>query len=141
MSNTGRAVCASEQTTVRRVAALLLLAAFGAAAYFGFQQTPQTNEARVASAGEGDGEALFDANCARCHGKRAVGTENGPPLVHIIYEPGHHADFSFQRAVQLGVRQHHWRFGKMPAIPDLSKEKVSEITAYVRRLQRDAGIF
>lgn len=126
---------------MKRVAILLAAAAVGTVAYFGVQQVPPSNETRVASARGGDGEALFNANCAVCHGKEAVGTENGPPLAHIIYEPGHHADFAFQRAVQLGVRQHHWRFGNMPAISGLTEEPVSEITAYVRRLQRDVGIF
>ena len=126
---------------MRRVAILLVAAAVGTVAYFGVQQVPQSNETLVANAGGDDGEALFNANCAVCHGKEAVGTGNGPPLAHIIYEPGHHADFAFQRAVQQGVRQHHWRFGNMPTISGLTEEQVSEITAYVRRLQRDAGIF
>lgn len=126
---------------MRRVAILLVVVAVGTAAYFGFQQVPPSDQTRVASAGASSGEALFNANCAVCHGKEATGTGNGPPLVHIIYEPGHHADFSFQRAVQLGVRQHHWRFGNMPAISGLTEEHVSKVTAYVRRLQRGAGIF
>ena len=36
-------------------------------------------------------EQLFNANCARCHGRLAAGTDVGPPLVHIYYEPNHHA--------------------------------------------------
>ena len=126
---------------MRRVAILLVAAAVERLRISGFSKFLHQNEIRVASAGGGDGEALFNANCAVCHGKEAVGTGNGPPLAHIIYEPGHHADFAFQRAVQLGVRQHHWRFGNMPAISGLTEEPVSEITAYVRRLQRDVGIF
>src|SRR3990170_65951 len=60
-----------------------------------------------------EGQRLFDDNCARCHGAHAAGTDSGPPLVHLIYEPNHHADMSFQRAVALGVAAHHWRFGNM----------------------------
>ncbi|MFW6078131.1 MAG: c-type cytochrome [Gemmatimonadota bacterium] len=86
------------------------------------------------------GESLFDANCARCHGEAALGTEVGPPLVHPVYEPGHHADAAFVLAVERGVRPHHWRFGPMPPVPGVSREEVAEITAYVRWLQREAGI-
>ncbi len=45
------------------------------------------------------GQIAFDENCASCHGQNAAGTEKGPPLVHKIYEPAHHADFAFVRAV------------------------------------------
>jgi mono/diheme cytochrome c family protein len=87
-----------------------------------------------------EGERLFDRNCGRCHGARATGTENGPPLVHIVYEPNHHADIAFQRAVSFGVAAHHWRFGNMPPVPGLDEEAIARITAYVRWLQRKAGI-
>jgi mono/diheme cytochrome c family protein len=86
------------------------------------------------------GEQLFEANCAACHGPAAQGTVSGPPLVHVIYEPGHHSDESFHLAVQRGVQPHHWDFGPMPAVPGLSHEEVADIIAYVRDLQREAGI-
>lgn len=87
------------------------------------------------------GEAAFNANCARCHGERGVGTPNGPPLVHKIYEPNHHGDAAFQRAATLGVRAHHWQFGDMPKIPGVTPVDLEEIVKYVRWLQRQAGIF
>jgi len=31
-----------------------------------------------------EGKALFDTNCAPCHGLKAAGTDHGPPLVHDI---------------------------------------------------------
>ncbi|MFZ8875205.1 MAG: cytochrome c, partial [Paracoccaceae bacterium] len=62
-------------------------------------------------------------------------------LVHKIYEPSHHGDQSFQMAVAMGVRSHHWKFGNMPAIEGLSREDVFQITQYVRELQRANGIF
>ena len=87
------------------------------------------------------GERAFAANCASCHGMNAAG-QNGvaPPLVHPIYEPGHHGDESFQRAVALGVRGHHWPFGDMPPVAGLSRADVGMIVAYIRTLQRANGI-
>ncbi|MGH7578979.1 MAG: c-type cytochrome [Gemmatimonadales bacterium] len=87
-----------------------------------------------------EGEQLYGKNCAPCHGDQGVGTDAGPPLVHIVYEPNHHADIAFQRAAELGVRAHHWRFGDMPPVPEVDEAAVARITAYVRWLQRKAGI-
>jgi len=86
------------------------------------------------------GKTLFDANCAACHGPNATGTDQGPPLVHIIYEPSHHGDASFYRAVALGARAHHWRFGNMPAVEGVTEADVAQIIGYVRALQRANGI-
>ena len=87
------------------------------------------------------GETVFNANCALCHGANAAGTGLGPPLVHKIYEPSHHQDFSFYNAVQNGVQSHHWQFGNMPAIATVSEDEVERIICYVRELQRANGIF
>ena len=87
-----------------------------------------------------DGRALFEANCAECHGENAVGSDQGPPLVHRIYKPSHHSDMAFVLAAKQGVRSHHWRFGNMPAVGDVSDEEVLQITAYVRAVQRANGI-
>lgn len=88
------------------------------------------------------GETLFKANCASCHGLNAAGQEGvAPPLVHKIYEPSHHGDASFILAAQNGVRAHHWPFGNMPPIENVSRAEVEHITAYVRELQRANGIF
>lgn len=83
------------------------------------------------------GQRGFDTKCSSCHGENAVG-KNGvaPPLIHKIYEPSHHGDESFQRAVAMGVRAHHWKFGNMPAIDGLTRADVKAITEYVRELQR-----
>jgi len=82
------------------------------------------------------GEQLFEASCAVCHGKNAVGTQNGPPLIHKIYEPSHHSDLSFQRAAKQGVRAHHWPFGNMPPVSRATESDVTQNIAYVRELQR-----
>lgn len=87
------------------------------------------------------GRAAFDTACASCHGPNARGQDGiAPPLVHIIYEPSHHGDESFQRAVAGGVRAHHWPFGDMPAVPGLTRGDVAMVIAYVRELQRANGI-
>jgi mono/diheme cytochrome c family protein len=96
-----------------------------------------TAGAEVAS---GDGAAAFTANCAMCHGPVGDGTDQGPPLVHIVYEPSHHGDDAFRRAVAQGVTPHHWDFGPMPPQPQVGSEELEAIIAHVRALQRDAGI-
>jgi mono/diheme cytochrome c family protein len=92
------------------------------------------------SDGEADGSQLFAANCATCHGDQAQGTNQGPPLVHQLYEPSHHSDDAFRSAVANGVTPHHWEFGPMPAVPGLDAAAVDAIIGYVRGLQREAGI-
>lgn len=87
------------------------------------------------------GQRAFDDNCAQCHGANAAGQDGvAPPLVHKIYEPGHHGDEAFQRAVALGVRAHHWPFGDMARVDGLNRADVTMIVAYVRELQRNNGI-
>ncbi len=93
------------------------------------------------TASEQRGERSFNATCAACHGINAQGLEgNGPPLVHKIYEPGHHGDMAFLVAVTNGVRAHHWKFGNMPPVKGITKAEVADIVAYVRALQRANGI-
>ena len=86
------------------------------------------------------GKTLFELNCSVCHGPAGDGTTQGPPLVHIIYEPNHHGDAAFLLAASNGVRAHHWRFGDMPPLPDVTAEMVQEIVGYIRWLQRQVGI-
>ena len=87
------------------------------------------------------GKVAFDANCARCHGSNAAGTQDGPPLVHDIYNPGHHADEAFFRAARQGVPQHHWPFGDMQPRPEVSDQQLAAIVTYIRELQQANGIF
>lgn len=86
------------------------------------------------------GDTLFTRNCQACHGANALGTDRGPPLVHIIYEPSHHSDEAFRRAVAQGAMAHHWSFGSMPPVPNVPAADVEEIIHYVRWLQQQAGI-
>lgn len=86
------------------------------------------------------GKVAFDANCAECHGQNAAGTDKGPPLVHDIYNPGHHGDAAFYSAARRGVQQHHWPFGNMPAQPQVKDDEISAIVRYIRELQSANGI-
>ncbi len=86
------------------------------------------------------GKSLFVKNCASCHGQDLKGTDKGPPFLHRVYEPSHHADAAFQLEVKNGARAHHWRFGDMLPVQGLSPDDVAHITAYVRMQQRIAGI-
>ncbi|WP_029062011.1 cytochrome c [Labrenzia sp. DG1229] len=89
-----------------------------------------------------EGKSVFRANCAACHGNLADGREGlGPPLVHKIYEPGHHGDAAFFLAAAQGVRSHHWPFGDMPPVTGVSQDDVRKIVAYVRTLQQANGIY
>ena len=86
------------------------------------------------------GAEAYDRTCASCHGAFARGSDVGPPLVHPYYVPGHHGDAAFRFAVDRGVAAHHWRFGDMPPQPLVAEAEVTQIIAYVRWLQRDAGL-
>lgn len=95
---------------------------------------PRLSEVAVA------GKTFFDATCAACHGLKAAGTDKGPPLVHDIYNPGHHADGAFFLAAKIGVRRHHWRYGDMPPQPQVAEQQIAAIVQYLRELQVANGI-
>ncbi|GGB46275.1 hypothetical protein GCM10011316_17970 [Roseibium aquae] len=87
------------------------------------------------------GALVFNDHCALCHGQDgAGGTGQGPPLVHQIYKPSHHADGAFWLAVRNGVRAHHWTYGDMAPVPGLADAEIVQIITYVRALQRANGI-
>jgi mono/diheme cytochrome c family protein len=86
------------------------------------------------------GRELYVASCAMCHGAEGQGTDTGPPLVDEIYRTAHHGDITFFLAVNTGVRPHHWNFGPMLPIEGLSDADITQIVAYVRSLQEQAGI-
>lgn len=97
-------------------------------------QTPELSQVAAM------GQKAFDGNCASCHGVSGSGTDQGPPLIHDIYNPGHHADAAFYAAATRGVRQHHWRFGNMPAQLQVSDSQMAAIIRYIRELQQANGI-
>jgi len=100
---------------------------------------------RAFAAGDGnlftEGKALYNNNCAKCHGIGGAGTDKGPPLLNKIYQPSHHSDMSFHMAVMNGVHAHHWQFGDMPAIEGIDMAEMGKIIKYVRTIQQEAGIY
>jgi cytochrome c2 len=86
------------------------------------------------------GATLFSRYCAECHGAAGDGTDQGPPLVHKIYAPGHHGDASFHYAALNGSRAHHWNFGEMPPVEGIAEQDVTKIVAFVRAVQKANGV-
>ena len=85
------------------------------------------------------GQIAYEENCAACHGINAAGTENGPTFLHAFYKAGHHGDGAFENAAKRGVRAHHWRFGDMPPVEDITDAEIRWIVKYVRELQAANG--
>ena len=134
---------------------LLCLLTFAAASFFVFSKNTITTEIELLVGEPIEsilvpdqisemallGKNIFELKCQSCHGINAAGRhEIGPPLVHKIYEPSHHSDQSFYRAVAWGVKSHHWTFGNMAAVEGLTKGDVKAIISYVRELQKENGI-
>lgn len=117
-------------TAARTLAAICVLVTLGACA---------ADEGSGATAAA-DGQEAFERYCISCHGAEAQGTDQGPPLVHIVYEPSHHSDDAFRSAAREGVTPHHWDFGPMPPVAGISDEEIDAVITYVRGLQREAGI-
>ncbi len=86
------------------------------------------------------GKQTFERVCLRCHGENVGGSIKGPPLIHPNYKPNHHADGAFRVAIAQGVRQHHWKFGPMPAQPDVKSKEIRPLIAYIREMQRANGV-
>ncbi|MEH6472760.1 MAG: c-type cytochrome [Halopseudomonas sp.] len=86
------------------------------------------------------GQKVFNQKCGACHGLNGEGTLTGPPLIHTIYNPGHHGNSSFSRAVTQGVQQHHWTYGNMPAQPDVGFSDMAGIVSFIREVQKHNGI-
>ncbi|PHS28252.1 MAG: cytochrome C [Robiginitomaculum sp.] len=93
------------------------------------------------SATAAKGQKVFNGTCAKCHGVNATGSDKGPPLIHTIYNPGHHGDLAFYRAAKSGTPQHHWRFGNMPPQTNVTNEDIASIIRFIRETQEANGIF
>jgi mono/diheme cytochrome c family protein len=85
------------------------------------------------------GDGVYQASCAECHGTDVRGTDQGPSLLSVVYEPGHHSDVAFLLAVQRGSSSHHWPFGDMLPVEGLTTDDITAIVAFVRETQRTEG--
>ena len=88
---------------------------------------------------ESNGADVYAASCASCHGEDLRGTDKGPSHLSIVYEPNHHGDDSFRSAIANGAPQHHWNFGDMAPVEDLSDAQVEAVIAFVRAEQQRLG--
>lgn len=83
------------------------------------------------------GEALFEKNCAKCHGSDGSGNTPGymgktyADLTDGLWKNGDD-DVALSNAIAKGV------FGEMPPFPQLSQKEVGELVAYVHQLGKKA---
>lgn len=127
------------RTSVGRGAAIAALCAGAiSSAWAQGWKIPQPSPGLMPNPAQGKG--LYAQHCAACHGTDLKGSDKGPPMLHKVYEPSHHADIAFQLAVANGVRAHHWQFGDMAPVPGLTSDEVAHVTAFIRGEQRKVGI-
>ena len=81
------------------------------------------------------GEAIYSASCAQCHGGDLAGSDRGPSLLDPIYGPGQLTDADFADAVRNGVEERLWDFGDMPGNGSYSETQVAALLAFVRAEQ------
>ncbi len=114
------------RTTLLGVPSVVALVALGSC---GSDAEPVAEPSTAAAK---SGEGVYAGSCASCHGRELEGTNTGPSLLSIVYEPGHHGDDAFRAAIANGSPQHHWNFGDMPPVEGLSPDQVDDVIAYVR---------
>ena len=123
-----------------RAFALIILLSLVLAACGGADTDTDTEAADVvALAADADGATIYTARCASCHGADLGGTNKGPSQLSIVYEPNHHGDDAYRSAVRNGAPQHHWPFGDMLAVPDITDEQVEAVIVYIRAEQQRLG--
>ena len=86
-----------------------------------------------------EGESLYQARCAACHGSDLRGTAVGPSQLSVVYQPGHHPDESYLHAVFNGAQAHHWNFGDMATVVGVTEIDMHRIIAFIRENQRIEG--
>ncbi|MCY3892717.1 MAG: cytochrome c [Acidimicrobiaceae bacterium] len=86
-----------------------------------------------------DGAAVYQQYCAECHGVDLRGTDKGPSQLSIIYEPNHHGDYAYRVAIREGTREHHWWFGDMPPVEDITDLEIEKVISFIRAEQQRLG--
>ena len=82
------------------------------------------------------GRAVINSQCVECHGIDGTGgTPKGPPILHPMYRRAVYPDHHFKKMVREGKREKNWRFGPMPAFPDISDRDLDAVIAFVREVQ------
>ena len=82
----------------------------------------------------GRGAALYQANCAACHGAELEGSSRGPSLLDPMYVSPDFPDAEIADAIRNGVDS-GGDFGAMEAIGRLSDEQIALIIAFIREQQ------
>ncbi len=85
------------------------------------------------------GAAAYQNSCASCHGVDLRGTGKGPSQLSVVYEPNHHGDDAYRSAIANGAPQHHWEFGDMPPVQDITAAETEDVIAYIRSEQERLG--
>lgn len=132
---TGRGRKQNRRSPLATVALIVigLLATGGAYTLFSSTASAQTNTATSQSTVK-EGQKLFAANCATCHGMNAQGTKDGPSLYGVGA-----ASVSFQVGTgRMPLAQQGPQAEQKP--PQFTEKQVSELAEYVASLAPGPGI-
>jgi mono/diheme cytochrome c family protein len=93
-------------------------------------------------AGQSDGQRIFQTRCFVCHGRDGKG--DGPSATGLAEKPQDLTDPNWQKSntddlIGVVIKEGGVAIGKtgaMPANPDLNKEQIQSLVAFVRSLAR-----
>lgn len=82
------------------------------------------------------GRQYLNTHCAECHGVDGTGgSKKGPPILHPMYRRAVYPDHHFKKMVREGKREKNWRFGPMPAYPEIADKDIDAVIRFVREVQ------
>ena len=120
------------------LAALTALAAGG----FGVAACGESDPYKDGAAGGTElavGEQTYRDFCGSCHGRDFEGSSNGPSHLDAVYAPEYTTDDDFRTAITQGAPEANYDFGRMPAIASLDDQEITDVIAYIRRVQDERG--